>query len=172
MADFEKAIPIILKHEGGYVNHPSDPGGATNRGITYSVFGRLARPLLGINPTLLNLRGLTEDQAKKIYKHEFWDKMKGNLITDQQIAEILFDGFVNKGKNGIKLMQSVLQQTQDGIVGPLTLNAINTADPFPLFESYKQSRVSYYKNLALRKPKLNVFLKGWLIRINSFHYHS
>ena len=79
MADFEKAIPLILKHEGGWVDDKDDLGGATNRGIIFKVF-KLYAEQLGLLPTKEALKTLTEAQAKQIYKLQFWDKMRQNPI--------------------------------------------------------------------------------------------
>lgn len=170
MADFNKAIPHILKWEGGWVDHPNDPGGKTNRGITFTTFGRVAKPVLGIAPTVENLKNLTEDQAKKIYRSEFWDKMMGDAIKDQSVATIIFDGFVNMGRHAIRIAQDVVNVDRDGIVGSKTINAINAANAVELFANIKQARIDYYNNLAVNKPAMKVFLKGWLNRINSFEY--
>ena len=171
MANFEQAVQLILKHEGGYVDHPSDPGGATNRGITYQLFTQYAMTL-GLNKTIDSLKTLTEDQAKFIYKEHFWDKMRGDEIKSQAVAEIVFDAFVNMGNRAIKLLQIELGVGIDGDFGPVTLNALNQAAPIVLFEQFKDARIDFYKRLAENKPSSKVFLKGWLNRINSFNYRD
>jgi len=173
MAKFDIAIPHVLAWEGGYVSHPADPGGATNRGITIGVFKKYAQSLLSIEPTLENLKALTEVQAKAIYKHAFWDRMQGDKIDSQQMASIMFDGFVNCGANGIKMMQRVIGVKEDGIFGPNSLSALNTITAekdaeIHIYTWYKGLRKQYYENLAERKPAMKVFLKGWLNRIESF----
>lgn len=169
MADFESAIKIILKHEGGYVNHPSDPGGATNRGITYGLFKQYAG-ILGSSKNLDSLKNLTEHQAKVIYRMEFWNKMKGDQFGDQQLANIVFDGYVNMGVKALKLIQKEAGAWADGIIGSESLQAINRANPKLLFEGYKDARIKFYENLVAKKPELRVFRNGWLNRINSFVY--
>lgn len=154
MADFEKAIPLILKHEGGYVDHASDPGGATNMGIIFTVFKNYAREF-NLPPTKEGLKKLSEEQAKAIYK---------------QVAEIIFDAYVNCGKNGLKIAQREAATEADGNIGSNSIQAINAAAPRLLFDGIKERRIEYYKNLAARKPNLQVFLKGWLNRVNSFVY--
>ncbi len=169
MADFNAAIPIILKHEGGYVNHPSDPGGATNRGIIFSLFRRYA-PSLGLKPDLESLKNLSEEDAKTISKQDFWDKMKGDLFKDQQVANIVFDAFVNMGPRALKLLQIELGVEIDGVIGKQTLEAVNTANPKLVFEGFKDARLFFYRDLAQRKPHMEVFLNGWNNRVNSFRY--
>ena len=168
MADFNKAIPIIFKWEGGFADFKEDPGGATNRGITIGLFKVWAQSL-GLTPTVEALKSLTEDQAKKIYKSQFWDKMQGDKFESQDLANIVFDGFVNMGSNAIKILQDVLSIPEDGIIGPQSLKAINEAHPNIIFGLYKAARIKYYNDLVIRKPEMKIFLKGWLNRINSFN---
>lgn len=169
MAKFELAIPHTLKWEGGFVDHPADPGGATNRGIIFSLFKQYAASL-GLMPTVEALKNLTEEQAKKIYKIHFWDKMKGDQFKSQNVANITFDAFVNKGYNGLKIVQREAGTTADGIIGPNSLATINAAAPSVLFQGIKDARHKFYVDLAERKPQMKVFLKGWLNRVNSFHF--
>lgn len=169
MADFEQAIKHVLKWEGGLVDHPADPGGLTNRGITIGTFKKYASKV-GLEPTRENLISLTEDQAKQIYKEVYWKNIQGDLINSQAVANIFLDGHVNMGTNGIKVMQRELGVEADGVVGPITLSVLNTSAPVVVFNGYKDSRELYYKELAEKKPKMNVFLKGWLNRINDIQY--
>lgn len=174
MASFEQAIKNVLKHEGGYVWHPSDPGGETNFGITDRLDGKVDGliDVDGDDFGDIPVRRLTEDQARIIYRRKFWNKMYGDLIKSQQVAEILFDGFVNMGRNGIKVMQRVLGVVDDGVIGSKTLSAINVYPAKELFDLYKGARIEYYNDLAERKPAMKVFLKGWLNRINSFVWNG
>lgn len=169
MADFEKAIPTILKHEGGWVWHKDDPGGATNRGIIFSLFKQYAKSL-DLPPTVDALKTLTEDQAKFIYREQFWNAMHGDEINDQQLATLIFDAFVNQGYRGLKLAQKEAGATADGNVGPQSLQAFNSASARLLFDQIKDARKKYYVDLAEKKPQMGVFLKGWLNRVNSFSY--
>jgi len=170
MAKFEIEIPRVLAHEGGYVNHPSDPGGETNRGITDRLDGKIDGLVDLGNDGLgdVDIKKLSEDQAKQVYKTRFWDKMQGDKIESQAIAGILFDGYVNMGSTAIKILQRLLVLKDDGVIGPKTLEAINNADELQLYAQYKAARIEFYANLAERKPALKVFLKGWNNRINSF----
>lgn len=169
MADFEKAVTIVLKHEGGYVNHPSDPGGATNRGIIFTLFKRYAIQL-GVLPTLDALKSLTEEQAKTIYRQEFWDRMHGDSFASQAVAEIVFDGLVNHPGRALKMLQKEIGVEADGVIGNNTLAILNGSAPEIVFNGYKDARIKYYTDLAARKPNMKVFLAGWLNRINSFKY--
>lgn len=170
MAKFEIAIPHVLAWEGGYVNHPADPGGETNKGITDRLDGKIDGKvdLDGDGYGDVDIKSLTVDQAKEVYKRRFWDKMRGDEIESQAIAEILFDGYVNMGANAIKMIQNLVGVQQDGQIGPKTIEAINGSDELWLYTEYRNERKKFYINLANRKPQLQVFLKGWLNRIESF----
>src|SRR4051812_5514526 len=108
MASFELYFPTLLRHEGGFVNNPKDPGGATNKGVTLKTFETCARQYLGIEPTLDNLRALTDAQAARIYKPLYWDEVHGDEIELQELADIVFDFQVNAGGAASKLLQKVL----------------------------------------------------------------
>lgn len=169
MADFEKVIPTILKHEGGFVNNPVDPGGATNRGIIFSLFKQYASAL-NMEPTVEALKTLTEDQAKFIYREHFWNPMQGDSFKDQQVAEIVFDAYVNAGRSGLRSFQKSVGVPADGEIGPYTLEILHQQNQKTVFYNFKEVRTMYYQDLVKRKPQLGVFLKGWMNRINSFNY--
>lgn len=177
MADFDSFFPTLLRHEGGFVNDPADPGGATNKGVTIATFRLYAQPLLGVEPTLENLRVLTDAQAGKIYKKQYWDAIGGDSILNQSLANIVFDFQVNAGNRSAKLLQSVLNDlgatpklAVDGVVGKGTLSAVNTAKSAEVFARFKQGRKDYYTRLVGQRPALGKFLKGWLARTESFAY--
>lgn len=175
MANFDLYFPKLLKHEGGYVNDPVDPGGATNKGITLNTFKKYAKPQLGVEPTLENLKKLTDAQAKKIYNIIYWAPACGDEINHQLTAEIMIDFGINAGTGrAVKKMQQLLIQMgftkvkADGVCGPVTYTAINAADTLKLYMDYKQARKGYYTSLVAQRPELKKFLKGWLNRVNSF----
>lgn len=175
MASFDAFFPTLLKYEGGFVNDPDDPGGATNKGITLETFRRTARRCLGVRPTLANLRALTDEQAAKIYKPLYWDEVRGDEIELQELANILFDFQVNAGDRASRLLQQVINDlganpalAVDGDIGPATLRALNAADQKSVYRRFKQGRIDYYENLAAARPSIGKFLNGWLDRVNSF----
>jgi lysozyme family protein len=176
MAQFQTAYDIVRKHEGGFQKMPEDSGNynslrqlvGTNYGINAQVYENyLKRP-----PTEQDMRAMPRHIALAIFKQLYWDRIKGDDIRDQQVANILFDGHVNHGRWGIQMMQGVLGLSRDGIIGSMTLNAINRANPFNLFAVYKKARIAGYHDLVRRRPKDQRFLRGWLIRINSFIYQG
>jgi lysozyme family protein len=169
MANFDKAITIILGHEGGLSNHPNDAGKLTNYGLTFGLF-KIYAAAIGLPPTAEALKSIDIKDAKEIYFQAFWMKMLGNEWKDQQLANIVFDGFVNMGNRAIKMLQIEMGNPADGIIGERSLMVINQANAKTLFEGYKDARIKFYNDLVSRKPDQKVFLKGWLNRINSFVY--
>ncbi|HEU5137493.1 MAG TPA: glycosyl hydrolase 108 family protein [Steroidobacteraceae bacterium] len=175
MASLERFFPHLLRFEGGFVNDPADPGGATNKGITIATFQRYAPAVLGVAPSLDNLRALSDAQAFSIYKVGYWDPLHADEIVDQPLAEIVFDFHVNAGATAVRVLQGALndsgvkpQLPVDGVVGPGTLQALQGTDPVGLYRTYKQRRIEYYQDLVARRPSLAKFLNGWLKRVNSF----
>lgn len=173
MADFAESIGIILKHEGGLVNHKNDPGGLTNKGITLKTFERYAKEHLGIEPTAGNLRNLSTDQASVIYQNEYWNANHLGEIQNQQIADHIFDFRVNSG-GAIKQVQKALKElghdiNPDGKMGPKTIDAINASKPEILGKKLIETRTNYINGLINKNPKLEVFRKGWMKRINDFN---
>lgn len=170
MADFALYFPQLLQFEGGCVDDPDDPGGATNLGITYGVFRANARAVLGVAPSLDNLRALTEPQAAALYKTLYWNRIDGDTIALQELAEIVFDFYVNAGAHAIALLQRLLQPPlpADGLFGPYTLRALEDADQSALYARYRQGRIDYYHELAHAHPALQRYLAGWLRRARWF----
>ncbi len=170
---FVNRIISLLQHEGGFVDNPHDRGGATNLGISWSVWLNNATSILGVSPTLDNLKNLTTDQAGQIYKALYWDKISLDQINDGDTRYLMFDFYVMSGGNAIKIMQRTLNQlganvTVDGGAGAETIAAINAANPITLYNIYKTNRQNFYNNIAARNPSQNIFLNGWTNRVNSF----
>ena len=149
MANFELSIPTVLKNEGGYVNDPADPGGETNFGISKHSYPNV------------DIKNLTEAEASALYQKDFW---KFDGINDQAVATKLFDSFVNMGRRAIRFAQALVGAEQDGVYGPGTEAAINSADPEQFLSGYRNSLVDYYRGLVERDSSLGEFLAGWLRR--------
>lgn len=192
MAQFNLAIDLVLDLEGGFQNHPEDWGNynayddqgnyvpyqerkgrtlqsGTNRGISTALYSSLAKREVSEE----EIRTITEEQAKAIYKTVFWDGVKGDLILHQQIANLIFDTHVNHGGYGKKMVQRVLNHLgfaleEDGIVGAKTLAAINQADPAELHDSILDIRILKYQELAAKRADNDRFLQGWLNRLKKF----
>jgi lysozyme family protein len=163
----DDALAFTLGNEGGFSNHPADPGGATNFGITQSVLNQWN----GSHPELAfpgNVKNLTPDQAKAIYRLDYW---RWDQITDPSLAIKLFDIGVNCGTGTAgKLLQQAINTLAaqpiavDGKIGPMTLAAANAQPPEALMKALCQVQQAYYQAIVDRKPDQSVFLKGWLIR--------
>lgn len=176
MANFEFAIPIILKHEGGWVSNPVDPGGETNFGISTLIIKRegITAAELGIDPATMfqpgYLKPMKVEAAKALYKKLFWDKYKYDQITADLVATKVCDCGINCGPSrGHAMAQKAtnkLGQTLDvdGKIGPKTIAGINACDPKLFMKSMADEMVAYYTNLVQQKPHLGIFLKNWLKR--------
>jgi lysozyme family protein len=157
MASFGPAVEKTLRWEGGLT---TDTGGLTNYGISQNAY------------PALDIRRLTIDGAKAIYKRDYWDKVQGDKIADQKTAEALFDWAVNAGTGAaVKAAQRLLGFTGkaiDGGLGPNTLAAINRAGP-SFSNTLTQARITFYENLAASNPaKYGIYLKGWKKRALAF----
>lgn len=174
MADFNKAIRVVLAHEGGWVNNPNDPGGATNYGVSLRFLKD--HPEGDFNHDgrvdVRDIKNMTVEQASTIYKIFWWDKFHYGNIHDQTLATKVFDFSVNMGaKRAHILLQEALNDAFDlnlecdGVLGPASIQAINSAqdgdEEQQLITAYCNSAWGFYQRLAERNPKLKVFLKGW-----------
>ena len=158
MADFEQAFQFVLLHEGGYANDPSDPGGETKYGISKRSYPKL------------DIKNLTVQQAARIYERDFWEKIQGDKIQNQTLANKLFDLAVNMGAiRAIRILQEAcglcgLPLTENGLMGASTLTVINMCNSGALLAEFKALAAEYYHNLAHEHPALQRFLGGWLKR--------
>jgi len=170
VASFDLFLPMLLRFEGGYVDDPTDPGGETNKGITMATFRHCSHDLLGLDPTSENLKALTDAQAGIVYRNLYWNKISGDDIPLQDLANIVCDFYVNAGTHATLLLQQVLNGmgahvVQDGAIGPASIQALNGFDQMEVYRQYKQGRINYYQNLGQRFPQ---FVRGWLNRVNAF----
>jgi len=172
MASIAPALQHTLRWEGGYQKDPADPGNYNSLdqlvGTNYGIAAFTAEDFLGFAPTEVVMRKLSIDLATCIYRQKFWGRIKGDQIDSQAVAGILFDGHVNHGNTGIRLMQDVLGVRRDGIVGPITLGRINASDPAQIYRAYRHARTMFYYKIAANRPQMKKFLRGWLNRIESF----
>ena len=159
--NFKKCLDMILDHEGGFVNHPKDPGGATNKGITLKTYNQF----LGRNAEVEELKNISDTHVKTIYKKEYWDKNKvGDLPSN--LRHIYYDMCINMGKRrAVKVLQSAANNkgqniAVDGGLGPATFKAIQNVE----LERVRAYRIKYYANLVTKKPDLEKFYFGWFRR--------
>lgn len=173
MADFYQFLPTLLQHEGGWVDDPADPGGMTNKGVTWGTFRIVAESILELKPSAHNLRRLSNEHAGRIYKAEYWDALRGDDINHQLLANILFDFYVNAGSHATVTLIKVMNQAGANLhstsrITPKVIQVLHQLDLAEIYMAYKRARISYYTNLAHEHPVLRRFLKGWLARVNSF----
>jgi len=160
MAKFSEAVDIVLKNEGGYVNDPKDPGGETNFGIS-----KAAHPGLDI-------KNLSEDDAKSIYYTEYWYPNKLSELNNQSVANFALDTLVHHGKGGLILQEAVNvsggSTVPDNKVGPHTIASINAIAPSFYLQNAVARRIAYMEELVRNNPSLAKFLRGWKMRAAFF----
>lgn len=158
------AMRFVLRCEGGYVNNPNDPGGATNKGVTQKVYNSW-RERQGFPSR--NVRQLTDDEAQSIYYDNYWRPAHCDLLP-HQLALVHFDTAVNMGiGRAIRLLQAALGCVADGDFGPKTRQAITACDPGAIVKRYIRERSDCYQSLIGANPKLAVFRKGWNNRLSA-----
>lgn len=149
---FKYALDFVLDAEGGYTNDPNDPGGETNFGID-----KRSHPKE-------NIKNLTKERAAEIYWNDYWLKSCAEHLP-KLIAIAYFDSAVNTGiKQANRFLQRAVSVNDDGIVGPVTLNAVTHAEPKSTANRLIDYRQAFYESLADSRPKLRGFLKGWTNR--------
>lgn len=159
---YSAALAFVLEQEGGYVNDPDDPGGATNRGITLQTL-RDWRKDQSLGPD--DVKRLTHEETASIYHANYWlgggcDRLMPKLALAH------FDACVNMGtRRATRMLQRILNVPADGIIGPQTESAARNMDEEKAIQEYLKVRASYYKRLAHLRPSSAKFLKGWLARL-------
>ena len=147
--DFDLAFKSVIGHEGGYVNHQTDPGGETKYGISKRSY-----------PSL-DIKNLTLEQAKDIYRRDFWDKLQLDALPDQ-VRFDLFDAAVNSGvSTAIRFLQKACEVPDDGKIGSITIDAANRIDPQALDKRLSAYRLLYLVSLRT----FPTFGKGWITRV-------
>lgn len=159
--NFDDCLKIVLKHEGGYVNHPQDPGGRTNLGVTQRVY----EDWIGHPVTEKIMRGLTVQHVTKLYKVKYWDVVRGDDLPGG-LDLCVFDFGVNAGPNrAARYLQRMVGAKEDGQIGPKTLSLlgqyIRSKGREHAVMEYQDMRRDYYKLLKT----FPTFGKGWLNRV-------
>jgi len=156
-SNYDKCLKAILHHEGGYVNHPKDPGGETNLGVTKRVYIE--------HGGTKDMKDLTVEDVAPIYKKGYWDKMKGDDLPGG-LDLCVFDFGVNAGPGrSAKYLQTMIGTVADGGIGPNTLKAVEAYVSEhginKSIENFQESRQGYYEKLST----FETFGRGWTRRV-------
>ena len=155
--NWEKCLKLILHHEGGYVNHPKDPGGETNLGVTKRVYEEWGGTK--------DMKDLTIEDVSPIYKKNYWDRVKGDELPSG-LDLCVFDFGVNAGTGrAAKYLQRLVDTTVDGGIGPNSLKAVNEHvsrwSIEQTIDNYQAERQKYYERLKT----FETFGRGWTRRV-------
>lgn len=156
MSAWETIFEIVVSHEGGYVHDPRDPGGETKYGIS-----KRSHPKVDIG-------ALTLDGARRIYKADYYDKIRGDDL-DPGLALVAFDAAVNNGVGqAVRWLQGAVGVKQDGVIGPVTVNALAKADPQKVLVELHAQRIYMMAGLSTWKH----FGRGWSRRLANLPYQA
>ncbi|MDM7458845.1 MAG: holin-associated N-acetylmuramidase [Paracoccus sp. (in: a-proteobacteria)] len=189
MQSVEEIARQIVQREGGFVNDPDDPGGATKHGVTVGTMRSLGLDLNRDGRVdAADVRALTRAQAEQIFIEHYFHKPRLAELP-LQLQPGVFDMYVNAGANAVKILQRLVTRmgfptTADGVIGPRTIAAVRSADraaPLHLADAYGIARRNYYYALADQRPASRKFARsksgakgGWIIRAEEFiarRYH-
>ena len=155
---FDVVIPLVLAHEGEFVDHPDDDGGPTNKGITIATFRRHIKPF----GTVADLKAMTTAQAVIVYRHEYWDKVSASSLPTG-VDYAVFDFAVNSGpRRATKFLQRVVGVADDGRIGPVTLAAVRAMTPVAIIDRLCDERMAYLEG----HDDWPAFKNGWTKRVD------
>jgi lysozyme family protein len=147
--DFYAAFDILVGHEGGYVDHPDDPGGETKFGISKRAYPELS------------IAALTLEDAKTIYREDYWDRVRADKLPPE-LRFPLFDAAVNAGVvQAIKWLQRAVGVRDDGVIGPVTMLAVRSTTPHKNVANFLGQRLKHMTGLK----HWDQFGRGWARRI-------
>ena len=157
-SNFPAALAAVLQWEGGWSDHPRDPGGATQKGITLARYRAWKRDQ-SITPG--QLRQIGDDEVKAIYKAGYWDTVRGDDLP-AGLDFAMFDFAVNSGPaRAVKTLQRIVGVPADGVMGTMTLNAVRGRKAGELIDALSDARLSFVRSLGT----FDAFGKGWTRRI-------
>lgn len=156
-SNWPQSFRLMLASEGGFSNHPSDPGGMTNLGVTKATWENW----VGRESDEAEMRGLTPEKVEPLYKKKYFDAVRGDELP-MGLDYLMFDFAVNAGAGrAIKTLQTAVGVTPDGGFGPITMAAVQAVDPVELIEQFSQAKEDFYRSLTT----FATFGKGWLNRV-------
>ena len=154
--NFEHCMEMLLKHEGGYVNHPSDPSGLTNMGITKRTYDEFH----GTNIDKEAMRDLTVEDVTPIYRRNYWERCRCQDLPNGFDWAVI-DACVNhRTGRAAKFLQKAVMVNQDGAIGPLTMMAVNDNNPEEIINRLAVYRDAFYRSLST----FETFGRGWIRR--------
>lgn len=157
-SNFNSALDLVLSHEGGWSDHPRDPGGATMKGVTLETYRRH----FGEDKSKEDLRNITDPELEAIYKRGYWDKCKCDDLPDG-VDYAVFDAAVNSGpKRAAKWLQAAIDADMDGIIGPQTLMLARDRGAMEVIMGLCSVRISYLRSLS----NWAYFGAGWQNRVD------
>jgi lysozyme family protein len=171
---FSRALATVLEHEGGFVDHPADPGGATNKGVTQKTYDGF-RKRKGIPKR--SVKEISEDELKEIYFNGYWVPARCSDMPNEALSLLMFDAAVNHGpKQAMKMLQqasAVPDAECDGKWGPATRARVlaAAANAAGHIDECLLRRERFYRRIVELNPKLGAFLRGWMNRIASLRGH-
>jgi lysozyme family protein len=156
-SSYDEALRRLLAHEGGYSNHPSDPGGPTKFGITLAVYRETVKP----RAAAADVKAMTVEEAKAIYRSRYWDAQRCDELP-AGVDYAVFDYGVNSGiGRAVKALQRIAGVAQDGALGPVTLAAVRASDAKTIVTRLCDERLRFLRALKT----WGVFGKGWARRV-------
>jgi len=160
--NFEKSLQYVLESEGLFTDNPLDSGGATMKGITLDTY-RLFKK--NSHLTANDLKSISDADVSAIYLNGFWDRCRCSDLPSG-IDYCVFDFAINAGYGrSIKTLQKAVGSDVDGVLGAITIALVKKHDISDLIRTFSDQKEAFYKNLVIVKPSQQVFLAGWLNRI-------
>lgn len=170
LINFPRSLDAVLLTEGGFVNDPRDPGGATNKGVTIGTLKRLGIDVDGDGDSdIVDLKALRPVDLQRVYKPFYWDAVRGDLLPSG-LDYAVFDFAVNSGPSRAAMkLQGIVRVDMDGDIGPKTIAAVDKCDPLALITAYAEARLAYMR--IIRHPTTHALLwktysTGWTRRVN------
>ncbi len=161
---FDASLAFVLRWEGGFVDHPSDPGGRTNKGVTQAVYDEWRA---GHGLPARDVRLIDDTEVEAVYETGYWLPPRCDLLR-RQLDLVQLDTAVNTGtRRAVRFLQAAVGCGVDGVFGPRTAAAADACDLATAIAAYCDARLSYYRLLAERRPELRVFLRGWTNRVRA-----
>jgi lysozyme family protein len=160
--NFDQCLAWLLAHEGGFVNHPDDPGGMTNKGITARVYSQWLADAMDVDAEITEevMRNIPDAHVEYIYRQEYWNRVAGDKLP-AGLDWFVFDWAVNSGVGrSARTLQKIIGVTADGGIGPQTLAAVASHDPDVLIEDMYHRRQAFYERLKT----FETFGAGWTRR--------